>query len=66
MKTLTAQQIKKMPVGTIIRLVNDKTGQYGGLWIVKSGKKKMLKSLYTMIEIKDRDGFHFELEEAEQ
>lgn len=62
MKTLTADKVKRLPVGTNVFLVRDGTGQKGKLWIVKSGRKKMLKGLYAEHEIKDRPGWHFEVE----
>ena len=62
MKTLTAAQVKKLPVGTDVRLVRESTGQTGLLWVVKSGRKKMLRGVVTghLHEIKDRQGWHYE------
>lgn len=62
MKTLTAAQVKKLPVGTDVRIVRESTGQTGLLWVVKSGRKKMLRGVVTshLHEIKDRQGWHYE------
>ena len=62
MKTLTAAQVKKLPVGTDVRIVRESTGQTGLLWVVKSGRKKMLRGVATkrLHEIKDRQGWHYE------
>lgn len=62
MKTLTAAQVKKLPVGTDVRLVRESKGQTGLLWVVKSGRKKMLRGVVTghLHEIKDRQGWHYE------
>ena len=60
---LTAAKVKKLPPGTDIRIVNDETGDYGLVWIIKNGRKKMLKGIATVHEIIDRDGWHYELEE---
>lgn len=59
-KILTAKQVKRLPVGTDILLVDEKSGKHGMLWIIKSGRKKMLKGVAAMHEIKDREGFHYE------
>ena len=62
MKILTAAQVKKLPVGTDVRLVRESTGRTGLLWVVKSGRKKMLRGVVTghLHEIKDRQGWHYE------
>ena len=61
-KTLTAAQVKRLPVGTDVFLVRDATGQAGTLWIIKSGRKKMLKGAYVLRDITDRAGWHYEVE----
>ena len=61
-KAITAEKVRKLPIGTCITLVHDGTGEAGRLWVVKSGRKKMLKGIYTEHEIKDRDGWHYEIE----
>lgn len=33
MKTLTAEKVKRLPVGTDVIVVNEETGQTGRLWI---------------------------------
>jgi len=62
MKTLTAAQVKKLPVGTDVRLVRESTGRTGLLRVVKSGRRKMLRGVVTdhLHEIKDRQGWHYE------
>ena len=62
MKTLTAEKVKKLPPGTDVYLVREATGQRGRLWIVKSGKKKLLKGVMAEHEIKDRPGWHYEVD----
>lgn len=63
-KTLTAAQVKKLPVGTNVYLIKDGDDKFGFLWIVKSGRKKMLRGVQgNLLEIKDVDGFHYEVEQ---
>lgn len=61
-KTLTASQVKRLPVGKDVFLVRDATGEIGRLWIIKRGRKKLLKGVYSEHEIKDRVGWHYEVE----
>lgn len=61
-KTISAEKVKKLPVGTDVFLIRESTGEAGRLWVVKSGRKKMLKGIYTEHEIKDRDGWHYQVE----
>jgi len=64
MNTLTAEQVKRLPVGTDVRIVQNATGKYGLGYIVKSGKRKMLKCpLLDPVVIVDRVGFHYEVED---
>ena len=61
MKTLTAEQVKRLPVGTDIKIVQNSTGSYILAYIVKSGRKKMLKKpLMDPVVIIDRAGYHYE------
>lgn len=39
-KTLTADKVKKLPVGTDVFFVRESSGEAGRFWIVKSGRKK--------------------------
>lgn len=64
MKTLNKEQVKRLPVGTDVILVNEKTGSRGRLWITKKGRRKMLRGIVTLHEIKDREGWHYEIEEG--
>lgn len=64
MKVLTAAKVKRLPVGTDVIIVNEKTGSRGMLWIIKRGRKKMLRGIVTLHEIKDREGWHYEIEEG--
>lgn len=64
MKTLTAEKVKRLPVGTDVIQVNEKTGSRGRLWIIKKGRRKMLRGIVTLHEIKDREGWHYEIEEG--
>ncbi len=66
MKTVTAKQVKRLPVGTDVILVNEKTGSRGRLWVIKSGRKKMLRGILTSHEIKDMEGWHYEIEEEQK
>lgn len=61
MKTLTAEQVKRLPVGTDARIVRNDTETYELGYIIKSGKRKMLKRpLLDPVVIVDRVGFHYE------
>jgi len=62
MKTLTAEKVKKLQPGTDVFTVKDETGERGRMWIVKSGRKKLLKGVFAEYEIKDRPGWHYEVE----
>lgn len=59
-KRLTEKQVKRLPVGTDVYLVNDATGEAGMFWVIKSGRKKMLRCILGVLEIKDKDGWHYE------
>lgn len=63
MKILKAEKVKKLPPGTDVFLVNDETGERGMLYVVKSGRKKMLRGILAMHEIKDLPGLHYEVED---
>ena len=66
MKILTADQVKRLPVGTDIKIVQNSTGRYSLAYIVKSGRKKMLKKpLFDPDVIIDRVGYHYERVEDE-
>lgn len=61
MRILTADQVKRFPVGTDIKIVQNSTGRYSLAYIVKSGRKKMLKKpLFDPDVIIDRVGYHYE------
>lgn len=60
-KTVTAAQVKRLKVGTDVFLIREATGQTGRLWVIKSGRKKMLKGAVAEHEIKDRPGWHYEV-----
>lgn len=62
MKILPAAKVKKLPPGTDVSLVREATGQRGRLYVVKSGRKKMLKGLFGTHEITDRPGWHYEVD----
>lgn len=67
MKTVNAKQVKRLPLGTDVFLVNDKTGQRGSMWVIQNGRKKMLRGIINVMEIKDKEGWHYEIkEEAER
>ena len=63
-KILSAEKVKKLPVGTDVFLVKEGTGKTGTLFIVKKGRSKMLKGIFGLYEIKDRPGFHYEIEQG--
>ena len=61
MRILTAEQVKRLQVGTDIKIVQNSTGRYSLAYIVKSGRKKMLKRpLFDPVAIIDRVGYHYE------
>ena len=66
MKTVTAKQVKRLPLGTDVFLVNDKTGQRGSMWVIQNGRKKMLRGIINVMEIKDMEGWHDEIEEEQR
>ena len=63
MKTVTAKQVKRLPLGTDVFLVNDKTGSRGSMWVIQNGRKKMLRGIVNVLEIKDKEGWHYEIDE---
>lgn len=63
MKTVTAKQVKRLEPGTDVFLVNDKTGQRGSMWVIQNGRKKMLRGIINVMEIKDKEGWHYEIDE---
>lgn len=63
MKTVTAKQVKRLEPGTDVYLVNDKTGQRGSMWVIQNGRKKMLRGIINVMEIKDMEGWHYEIKE---
>ena len=64
MKTLTAKQVKRLEPGTDVFRVDDATGRRARLYVIKSGRKKMLKMplLDRMHEIADIPGLYYEVE----
>ena len=53
--------MKRLPVGTDIKIVQNSTGRFSLSYIVKSGRKKMLKRpLLDPVVIIDRAGYHYE------
>ena len=63
MKTLTAKQVKRLEPGADVYLVNDKTGKRASLWVIRMGRKKVLRGILGVHEIKDLEGWHYEIEE---
>lgn len=66
MKIVTAEKVKRLQEGTDVIVVNEKTGTRAKLWIIKRGRKKMLRGIVILQEIKDRDGWHYEIEEEQK
>lgn len=66
-KTYTADQVKRMPVGTHASVVwiKDPSKRVDGT-IIREGKKKVLRSALSgrIHKIKDYDGFRWEVWEA--
>ena len=61
-RTLAAAQVRRLKPGTIIEHVNNKTRERGSLIVAMSYKKKVLHGIGGLIlDIKDREGWHFEL-----
>lgn len=65
-KRLTAEQVKKLPVGTDVLMIQETAGKIARLWIVKSGRKKMLHGVLAIHEIKDLPGWHYELADKKE
>lgn len=63
MKTLTAKQVKRLEPGADVYMVNDKTGKRASLWVIRMGRKKVLRGILGAHEIKDLEGWHYEIEE---
>ena len=64
-KKISLAKLKALPPGTDVYYVNEQTGESGRFWIVKSFKRKILKSIYTEQKISDiveKPGYHFEVE----
>lgn len=64
-KKISLSKLKTLPPGTDVYYVNEKTGEFGRFWIVKSYKAKILKGIYTERKISDiveKPGYHFEVE----
>lgn len=66
MKTLTAEKVKRLPPGTDVNIVNERDGSVGHMWIIKSGRKKLLRGILSTHEIIDRPGWHYEIEEGKK
>ena len=66
MKVLSAEEVKRLPMGTVVFMVNEKTGSVGRYWIVKSGRKKTIRGILGTYEIKDLEGWHYEIEEEQK
>lgn len=66
MKILTAEKVKRLPPGTDVILVNEQTGSRGRLWIIKSGRKKMMRGIINAHEIRDLPGWHYEIEDEKR
>lgn len=66
MKTLSADKVKRLPPGTNVTIVREEDGSRGHLWIIKSGRKKLLKGILSTYEIIDRPGWHYEIEEGKK
>lgn len=62
MKKVTASQIKRLPAGTIV-YVTTKDGNRAKMSIAPSYKKKVLKGVYKTIDIKDRAGWVYEVDD---
>lgn len=63
-KTISAAKVKKLPVLTDVWVVNDVSKRECLFFVIQYGKHKRLKSTLGKMEtIKERDGFHYEVEE---
>lgn len=62
-KRISADQVKKLPVETDVYIVQESTGRSGKMWIVKSGRSKILKGVYSEQKILERPGWHYEVDE---
>lgn len=64
-KKISLAKLKTLPPGTDVYYVEEATGNAGRFWIVKSFKRKLLKSIYTeqkLSDIVEKPGYHFEVE----
>ena len=62
-KTITAEKVKKLPIGTEVLVVREGTQQTTLMRIAGYYKKKMLKGATAVHEIRDRAGWHYEVTE---
>lgn len=62
MKKVTARQLKRLPVGTNVYITTNE-GNKCKMWISQTYKKKFLKGVFTEMDIKDRAGWTYEVEE---
>jgi len=62
-KTITAEKVKKLPVGTEVLVVQDGTERTVLMKVAGYYKKKMLKGPTAVHEIRDKVGWHYEVTE---
>lgn len=62
-KVVKAAQIKKMTRGTLVHVVNNEP-PHGetGYFLIQLGKKKALRHGDRIVEIKDTEGKHYEVD----
>ena len=60
-KILTADKVRRLPVGTDVRIVREADGSSGMMWVTKTGNRKVLKGVVAMHEIVDMPGWHYEI-----
>lgn len=65
MKTVTANQIKRMEPGTKVKFVIEGMNQSGTFMVVRYGRKKKLKTpIGALVDIVDKEGCHYEVNDG--
>lgn len=58
---ISPDHVRRLPIGTEIRVVSNKTGMVNYLWVAeKAGEKFLIDEAHMARPIKTYKGFHFE------
>lgn len=61
-RTISPEDVRKMPPGTEIRIVSRETGTSNSAWVTERGKETVLMDAQHYVsEIAEREGFHYEV-----